>query len=47
MSTTIAERAGAVPFSHSIAGCLDGAIGTHGLSQAELTLWIDGSGLCS
>ena len=41
MSTTIAERAGAVPFSHSIAGCLDGAIGTHGLSQAELTLWIE------
>jgi glucose-6-phosphate isomerase len=41
MSTPIAERAGAVPFSHSIAGCLDGAIGTHGLSQAELTLWIE------
>ena len=28
MSTTIAERAGAAPYSHSIAGCLDGAIGT-------------------
>ena len=41
MSTTIAERAGAVPFSHSIAGCLDGAIGAHGLSQAELTLSIE------
>ena len=41
MSTNIAERAGAVPFSHSIAGCLDGAIGTHGLSQAELTHWIE------
>ena len=40
MSTTIAERAGAVPFSHSIAGCLDGAIGKHGLSQDELRLWI-------
>jgi len=41
MSTNIAERAGAVPFSHSIAGCLDGAIGAHGLSQAELTLSIE------
>lgn len=41
MSTTIAERAGAVPYSHSIAGCLDGAIGKHGLSQDELTLWIE------
>ena len=41
MSTTIAERAGAAPYSHSIAGCLDGAIGTHGLSQDELTLWIE------
>ena len=41
MSTTIAERAGAVPYSHGIAGCLDGAIGTHGLSQAELTLSIE------
>jgi glucose-6-phosphate isomerase len=41
MSTTIAERAGTVPYSHSIAGCLDGAIGEHGLSQDELTLWIE------
>ena len=41
MSTTIAERAGAAPYSHSIAGCLDGAIGQHGLSQDELTLWIE------
>jgi glucose-6-phosphate isomerase len=41
MSTTIAERAGAAPYSHSIAGCLDGAIGKHGLSQDELTLWIE------
>ena len=41
MNTTIAERAGAVPYSHSIAGCLDGAIGEHGLSLDELTLWIE------
>jgi glucose-6-phosphate isomerase len=41
MSTNIAERAGAVPYSHSIAGCLDGAIGKHGLSPDELTLWIE------
>jgi glucose-6-phosphate isomerase len=41
MSTTIAERPGAVPYTHSIAGCLDGAIGTHGLSEAELKPWIE------
>jgi glucose-6-phosphate isomerase len=41
MSTTIAERASRVPYSHGIAGCLDGAIGKHGLSQNELTLWIE------
>ena len=41
MSTTISERAGAAPYSHSIAGCLDGAIGKHGLSQDELTPWIE------
>jgi glucose-6-phosphate isomerase len=41
MSTTIAERPGAVPYTHSIAGCLDGAIGTHGLSEAELEPWIE------
>jgi glucose-6-phosphate isomerase len=41
MSTTIAERAGAVPYAHGIAGCLESAIGKHGLSQGELTLWIE------
>ena len=41
MSAKISERAGAAPYSHSIAGCLDGAIGRHGLSEAELRPWIE------
>jgi glucose-6-phosphate isomerase len=30
-----------LPYTQSIAGCLDGAIGKHGLSQAELARWLD------
>jgi glucose-6-phosphate isomerase len=41
MSAKISERAGAVPYAHSVAGCLDGAIGKHGLSEAELKPWIE------
>ena len=41
MSAKISERAGAAPYSHSMAGCLDGAIGKHGLSEAELAPWIE------
>src|SRR5687768_18606375 len=29
-----------VPYTQSIAGCLDGAIGRHGLSQADLARWL-------
>ncbi len=32
---------GAVPYTHSIAGCLDGAIGQHGLTPAEFGRWLD------
>ena len=32
---------GAAPYTHSIAGCLEGAIGRHGLSAAELARWLD------
>lgn len=35
------ERAGVLPYTHSIAGCLDGAIGVHGLSDAQLAPWLD------
>jgi len=41
MSAKISERAGAVPYAHSVAGCLDGAIGKYGLSEAELAPWIE------
>jgi glucose-6-phosphate isomerase len=41
MSAKISERAGAVPYAHSVAGCLHGAIGKHGLSDAELSSWIE------
>ena len=34
-------RAGEAVYRQSIAGCLEGAIGRHGLSQAELTSWLD------
>src|SRR5262249_28040395 len=29
-----------IPYRQSIAGCLSGAIGEHGLSEAELGLWL-------
>jgi glucose-6-phosphate isomerase len=29
------------PYTHSIAGCLSGAIGAHGLTEAELKGWLD------
>ncbi|MBO0764422.1 MAG: glucose-6-phosphate isomerase, partial [Hyphomicrobiaceae bacterium] len=32
---------GAAPFRQSIVGCLDGAIGRYGLSEAELARWLD------
>ena len=32
---------GAASYTQSIAGCLDGAIGQHGLSDAELARWLD------
>ena len=41
MSAKISERAGSVPYSHSIAGCLDGVIGAYGLSEAGLAPWIE------
>src|SRR5689334_1307008 len=30
-----------LPYTQSIAGCLDGAIGEHGLTGAELARWLD------
>jgi glucose-6-phosphate isomerase len=36
-----ARIAGTSPFRQSIAGCLDGTIGAHGLSEAELARWLD------
>src|SRR5262245_31426000 len=36
MDAKISDPAGALPYRHSIAGCLDGAIGKYGLSEAEL-----------
>ena len=41
MSKDTSERAGAIPYTHSIAGCLEGAIGQHGLTAAELGHWLD------
>ena len=32
---------GTSSYTQSIAGCLDGAIGKHGLSNAELARWLD------
>ena len=40
--STRARAALEVPYKQSIAGCLDGAIGRHGLSEAELARWLDG-----
>ena len=41
MSKDTSERAGAAPYTHSIAGCLEGAIGRYGLTAAELGRWLD------
>ena len=41
MKARISERAGAAPYTHSIAGCLTAAIGAHGLSEAGLAPWLD------
>jgi len=35
------SRAGRALYRQSIAGCLDGAIGRHGLSETELARWLD------
>jgi glucose-6-phosphate isomerase len=37
----VSERAGSAPYAHSIAGCLNGAIGAHGLAETELAPWIE------
>ena len=34
-------RAARTGYTHSIAGCLAGAIGAHGLTDAELKIWLD------
>jgi glucose-6-phosphate isomerase len=31
----------AAPYRHSLAGCLDGAIGRHGLTEPEFARWLD------
>jgi glucose-6-phosphate isomerase len=36
-----AAGAGSAHYRQSVAGCLDGVIGRHGLSQAELDRWLD------
>ena len=36
-----AARATRAPYTQSIAGCLSGAIGEHGLTDAELKVWLD------
>jgi glucose-6-phosphate isomerase len=41
MSDRASGRAGVLPYTHSIDGCLDGAIGKYGLSAAELECWLD------
>jgi len=41
MSTTARTRTDTFPYRHSIAGCLEGAIGANGLSAAELARWLD------
>lgn len=41
MSTQTSGAAGPAPYTHSIAGCLEGAIGKHGLSEAELARWLE------
>ena len=41
MSTRRSARIAAIPFTHAIAGCLSGAIGEHGLTEQELSTWLD------
>jgi glucose-6-phosphate isomerase len=41
MSTDQGKQAGTAPYSQSIDGCLEGAIGKHGLAPAELGRWLD------
>ena len=41
MSKDSSERTGALCYTHSIAGCLDGAIGRYGLTATELDRWLD------
>lgn len=41
MSTRPSARIAAIPFTHAIAGCLSGAIGEHGLTEQELSTWLD------
>lgn len=36
-----ADKAASQPYRQSIAGCLEGEIGRHGLSEAELAAWLD------
>jgi len=41
MAHDTSARTGEPVYRQSIAGCLEGAIGRHGLSQAELASWLD------
>ena len=41
MTHDTSARTGEAVYRQSIAGCLEGAIGGHGLSQAELKSWLD------
>jgi glucose-6-phosphate isomerase len=41
MSMDQGKRAGTAPYTQSIDGCLEGAIGKYGLTPAELSRWLD------
>jgi glucose-6-phosphate isomerase len=41
MSTDQGTQAGTAPYTQSIEGCLEAAIGRHGLTPAELDRWLD------
>jgi glucose-6-phosphate isomerase len=41
MSNDPSARAATAPYVHTIDGCLEGAIGKHGLTSAELGRWLD------
>jgi glucose-6-phosphate isomerase len=41
MSRDPATRGGTAPYTQSIEGCLEGAIGSHGLTTMELTRWLN------